>query len=320
MLFALLFVASGCDRGQDDITAVGTIERDRVELIAEASEPIVEIAVREGQTVQAGDILLILDQRRMSADVSRAEGARDRAMARLAELERGPRSELIEEAEAAVGGAKGVLDRDRGERKRARSLKQQGVLSQSEYDAAQAALDSSLAQYERAIAELAALETGTTPEELAQARGAVAEAQGTLDGTRVRLERLTVRAPVAGKVDTLPFELGEQPPVGAAVAVMLTDSAPYARVYVPEPIRARVSPGTKAQVTIDGIDHSFAARVRTIAGAAVFTPFFALTEKDRGRLAYLAELDLEEDEARNLPTGIPAQARFDLGGDNESDG
>ncbi len=307
---AISLLAAACQSGADNVVAVGTIERDRIELIAEVSEPIVAVDVLEGTAVTAGDVILRLDARRMTAEVERAEGARDRAMARLAELERGPRSERIGEARAAVQGFKGVLARDRRELERARSLIEQGVMSRSGVDAAQAAFDNSLAQYERAKAELEALETGTTPEELAQARAAVAEAQGGLDAARIRQERMTVRAPVDGKVDALPFELGEQPPVGATVAVMLAGTAPFARVYVPEPIRARVEVGSAAAVSIDGLERPFSARVRTVADDPVFTPFFALTEKDRGRLAYLAELDLIEARARNLPSGVPVEADF----------
>ncbi len=317
---ALATIAAGCDTDRSEVIAVGTIERDRVELIAEASEPIVAMAVREGQTVAAGDVILALDERRAAADVARAEGARDGAMARLAELERGPRSERIDEARATVNGLKSVLDRDRRELDRARSLHRQGVLSQSATDGARTAFDSSRAQYERAVAELDALLTGTTPEEMAQARAAVAEAQGSLALARVRRERLTVRAPVDGRIDALPFELGEQPPTGAVVAVMLANSAPYARVYIPEAIRARVTDGSLAEVTVDGIDGTFVARVRTVAGDPVFTPFFALTERDRGRLAYLAELDLEDEKAADLPVGIPAQAIFRSAAAQGSDG
>jgi HlyD family secretion protein len=303
-----------CDDQKAAQLAVGTIERDRIELVAEAPEPIAEIVVGEGQRVSAGDVLVRLDEERLQAEVDRTEGGRDRVMALFAELERGPRHERIDEVKAALAGAKGVLDRDRKELDRARALYQKGVGSRAGLDAARASYDSSQARRDQALAELEALETGATSEELDQARAAVAEAQGALRAARIRLERLTVRAPVDGQVDALPFEIGERPPAGAVVAVMLADNAPYARVYVPELIRARVVPGGAATVSVDGIERRFDARVRMVSGQAMFTPFFALTEKDRGRLVYLAELELVDPEARDLPTGIPAEAEFHLDG------
>lgn len=318
-LAAVLAALASCDGGRDRAVAVGTIERDRVELIAEAAEPIVAIAALEGQRVAAGDVVLRLDEGRMQAEMTRAEGAYARAVARLAELERGPRSERITEARAALTGAEAALARDRIALQRARTLRESGVGSQAELDDARAAFETAEARANQARAELEALITGTTVEELEQARAAVGEAAGALELARIRHQRMTVRAPVDGEVDALPFELGEQPPVGATVAVLLAAGAPYARVYVPEPIRARVRPGTVATVTVDGIAGSFEGRVRTVAGEAAFTPFFALTEKDRGRLTYLAELDLVGDGASDLPSGLPAEATFDGAGARPDD-
>jgi HlyD family secretion protein len=127
---------------------------------------------------------------------------------------------------------------------------------------------------------------------------------------RLRAARLEVRAPQAGRVDALPYELGERPPQGAPVVVLLAEGAPYARVYVPEALRVRVVPGVAARVHVDGVEHPFDARVRTVSSDAAFTPFHALTERDRGRLVFLAEVDLEGDGAQSLPTGVPVQVEF----------
>jgi HlyD family secretion protein len=43
--------------------------------------------------------------------------------------------------------------------------------------------------------------------------------------------------------------------------------------------------------------------VRWVSADASFTPYFALTEHDRSRLSYLAELDLPQ--AADLPSGVP---------------
>jgi HlyD family secretion protein len=312
-LFLLAALVASC--GNDgDIRAVGTIERDRLELIAEAQEPISEILVREGDRVRSGQVILRLDERRLAAEARQAEGARDRAMARLAELERGPRRELIDEARARLAGAEALLEREKLELERARLLEKRGIDAKARLDAARAGHEEALSRRNQAAAELNALLAGTTREELEQARGAVTEAQGALEAVRVRRERLAVAAPQDGLIDALPFELGERPPPGAVVAVMLTDGAPYARVYVPEAIRVHVRIGGKASVYVDGVKEAFDARVRTVANDATFTPFFALTEQDRGRLVYLAEVDLLDPKAGELPTGVPAEASFDIDG------
>ena len=84
-------------------------------------------------------------------------------------------------------------------------------------------------------------------------------AEAAVHALEIDAARLVVRAPRAGLVDALPYELGERPPPGAPVVVLLADDAPYARVYVPEPMRGAVMPGARdATVHVDGI----ARRVR----------------------------------------------------------
>ena len=56
---------------------------------------------------------------------------------------------------------------------------------------------------------------------------------------------------------------------------------------------------------------SLQGRVRWVSADASFTPYFALTEHDRSRLSYLAEIDLED--ARDLPSGLPLQVDFPTG-------
>jgi HlyD family secretion protein len=305
---AALWLAAGCRNADGD--AVGTLERDRLELIAEASEPIAEIAVREGDAVQAGALLVRLDDARFAALVAQAQGARDRAAARLAELRRGPRSEEIAQGRARLAGAEGALASAKNELARTQQLLASGVASAARLDRDRALYDEALAERDAARAALAALVEGTTPEELAQAEGALAETESALADVRTRAARLEVRAPVPGRIDALPFEVGERPPQGAPLVVMLAEGAPYARVFVPEALRVRVVPGAAARVHVDGIDEPFDARVRSVASEASFTPYHALTERDRGRLVFVAEIDLDGDGARALPTGVPVQVEF----------
>jgi HlyD family secretion protein len=52
-----------------------------------------------------------------------------------------------------------------------------------------------------------------------------------------------------------------------------------------------------------------AGQVRWIASEAAFTPYFALTERDRGRLSYVAKVDIAEARER-LPDGVPVEVEF----------
>ena len=47
--------------------------------------------------------------------------------------------------------------------------------------------------------------------------------------------------------------------------------------------------------------------MRYISAEAAFTPYYALTQKDRARLSYLAEVALDDPRAAVLPVGVPVQ-------------
>ncbi len=312
-LVLLSIVIAGC--GGDQPVAVGQTARDRVELTSEAPEPIVEILVAEGSQVSAGDILLRQQPERVAAQLAQAQGARDRSAARLAELKRGPRRERIESTRARLQGAQSRLQNAAAQLARTAELVDRNLATAAERDRAVAERDSALAEVNSLRADLEALLEGTTIEELRQAESALDESEARVRELRVVIDRLSVTAPRSGILDALPFQEGERPPAGATVAVMLA-GRPYARVYIPEPYRARLTAGTIVPIRVDGFPEPFPGRVRFVSGDAAFTPFYALTEHDRSRLSFLAEIDFIDVDDHNFATGVPVQVNLS-GIDNE---
>src|SRR5687768_2475775 len=90
---AFVLAASGCAR--EAPRALGTLEWDRVTLPAPATETIIAIEVREGQRVQAGDVLLRLEATGNESQLAAAAAQQRRSDAALAELRAGPRREQI---------------------------------------------------------------------------------------------------------------------------------------------------------------------------------------------------------------------------------
>jgi HlyD family secretion protein len=117
-------------------------------------------------------------------------------------------------------------------------------------------------------------------------------------------------------VDSLLFEVGERPAIGQPMAILLSGQQPYARVFVPESMRVQVAPGTRARVFVDGLDEALDGRVRWVANEAAFTPYFALTEHDRGRLSYAAKVDVLN-ATRRLPDGVPVEVELLIGNTSE---
>jgi len=301
---------AACGR-HDESTLPGTLERDRVELVADANEVIVSLPFAEGATVKVGDIIVVQDRALSTADLVAARAQLAEAEARTEELKNGPRSTTIRAAVARRDAARAQRNDAVRERDRLLGLVARSLVSKSEADRQSASADAAEATLREAEADLRELQEGTRSEQLTQARQAADIARANLQGLETTSARLEVRSPIAGTIDSLPFHLGEKPARGATVAVLLASTAPFARVHVPEPLRAQVRIGTPATLRIDGVEKSFKGQVRFIASEAEFTPYYSLTAADRSRLSFLAEVVIDETDG-SLPSGVPVDVTLDL--------
>ncbi len=306
LALSTLLLAAGCAR-ERPVEVHGTVERDRLELIAESNERIVEIAVREGEHVRAGSVLVRQEAGTAQSRIDQSRASALEAQRHLADLEQGPRQREIDEARAALGGAESELQSAQNEFARVQTLVQRKLLSESNLDRARATRDSARAAQDAARARYDLLRQGTRTEQVAQARAAVQRATAALAEVETVASRYTVTAPRDGLVEALPYKLGERPAAGRPVAILLADGVPYARVYVPEPLRTKFTAGTQVEATVDGHEGPLKGTVRYVSADAAFTPYYALTQQDRSRLAYLAEIALDDPAAQALPAGLPIQ-------------
>mgnify|MGYP001195552147 CR=1 FL=1 len=304
----LVLVASLAACGEPPQQVLGTLEWDRITLPAPVAERIVRIDVREGQVVAAGAPLLQLDLTRSAAQAEAATALARQSRDALAELQAGARSEQVAQARATLASAQAQAAEARASLARLRPLAARQLVAKSDLDRAAAVAGSADGQVRAAQAVLDELLHGTRPERIAQGEAALAAAQAQATVQAASLGKLDVRAPRAGRVDSLPYRLGDQAPVGAPLAILLVGEAPYARVYVPEPLRPGVKPGQAARVFVDGREGSIAGHVRMVRSEPSFTPYYALSGDDAARLSYLAEVVL--DAPIDLPAGVPVRVEF----------
>ena len=300
---------SACSDDKAVIRVVGQLESDRIELTAEFAEPIVEWMVREGESVEKGQIILRQNDSRILTRMAEAEASLEQHRARLDELIRGPREEQIIAARSNVAGAIHDLEFHEIEYERALKVHELKLSSPKSLDSAKATVDSAKATLEFHEAQLKEMLTGTTIEELRQSESRVKQAEAMLSSLKIDLDRHEIIAPVNGIVDVILFEVGERPNIGVPTVIMLAGTQPYVRAYIPETVRALLRTGDPATIYIDGIEEVFTGRIRWISAEAAFTPYFALTQKDRGRLTFFSKIDVLSEDKR-LADGVPVEVEF----------
>jgi len=96
-----LGLTSQANAGEDS-SASGFIEAEEVSLAAELQGRITRIAAKEGDYVQASQVLVVLDTDLLDTEVQQAQAKIATAKAQLAKIKAGVRAEEIAKAEAAV--------------------------------------------------------------------------------------------------------------------------------------------------------------------------------------------------------------------------
>jgi multidrug resistance efflux pump len=170
---------------------------------------VLEVMVEVNDRVEAGQPLLRLDARELEADRAALRAALDVARAQVARLENEPRPEEVLVLEASDAATEAELEDARDAYDRIVNARDSGAASSSELDSATWKLRFAEALRRRAAYNLALTRAGAWSYDIEIARARVAEAEAALASLEDRIDRYTVRAPIAGTILKRSVEPGE---------------------------------------------------------------------------------------------------------------
>jgi len=301
----------------------GQIEAVVVDLSSRVGARVLEVKVREGQAVKAGDLLLRLDCSDQEAALAESEArlatARAQAVAARAQRQSAAGARAAARASQSAAGAQAAslaAQRDVAERQAKRTSSMGEAVSESNLDQSQAAAEGLRHQAEAAAAQAVASEAQARAAEAgvgaaeAQARAAEAQvkaAEAAVARLRLLAGECELKAPRDAEVSKLPHEAGELVSPGAVLVRLVDLSEPKATFYLPNAEVAAVRPGAAAVVVADAWpEKRFEGTVRTVSLEAEFTPRNIQTRTDRDRLVYPVEVTVKDPEHR-LRAGMPVQ-------------
>ncbi|MEE9219461.1 MAG: PqqD family peptide modification chaperone [Acidobacteriota bacterium] len=271
-LMAALFLV----RWELRISAEVRFEPLRRSIVRSEVEGIIEtVAVREGQQVQAGDLLFAFSSRENRARLEQAEAELQKARAELALLRSGSRKEEIRNAESRF--EKAVTREQYARRGHAKSLElyEQKILALRDLLGTEETLAVRQKEVEEARGQLDLVRAGRRPEEIERTRAEVARLESVVRLARENLERGTVRSPIHGRVVTPHLELkrGQRVERGEALCEVVDATRLRAEIEVPESEAAEVRIGQKVKIKARGFPgRSFWGEVISIASAAEADP------------------------------------------------
>jgi HlyD family secretion protein len=306
LLLPLLLIA--CRRDPRPLLN-GRVEAYLTDLGPRAGGRLVELKVREGQRVKAGDLLARVAAEELDAAVLRDQAGFDSADAKRLALDRGSRAEEIAQGEARARDAEAALRLAEVNLRRARRLVADHVMSQADLDNALSARDRASAALALQAKALAELKAGARLEDR-QAGGAEArKAQAVLQQSRLQAGFTEVRAPFDGVVIHRLREPGSVISPGQPVLTLARLDQLWVRVYLPQSLQAQIHLGTPVTV-LTADQRSLQATVDEVASDSEFTPKMVESREERVNLVYPARVNLPNGWDQGLIPGVAVDVRL----------
>lgn len=303
-------LASRFRRDNGEVRGSGVVEMDEIDVASRVGGRILRLDVGEGDSVQVGDTLAVLDQGEVTAAYRVQVAEAERASAQALEVRRGPRPEEIQVARAELDAATTALDLARRDFERIEALFKEQVVAQADYDRARTTRDSAAARHAAAADQLSLLVEGNRREQVQASQRAADAAHAQVGSAASRMSELVLLAPAKGVVLLRNFEPGELVQPGQPVVTLGNPDSLWMRVYVAAPRIEQVRLGAPVELRLEGISRNvYTGRVVEIANQAEFTPRAALTEEERANLVFAVKIVLDPNGAA-LKAGLPADARI----------
>ena len=250
---------------------------------------VAAVLVVRGSRVEAGEVLVEMEQRDAEIALAEAEAALAQAQNHLADLREGKRPEEIGVIEANLASARAQAVEAERTSARIASLADRGVVTTTERDDAVTAAEIATSRVAQVEAELAVARLPARPQAIAQAEAAVRGAEAARARAVWNLEQrqLTLSEPVT--VFDVLRNKGEIAGPSAPVLSVLGDGAVKLRLYAPERAFSAISVGDRLEISCDGCAEGLSARITYISDEPEFTPPVIYSLQNRQKLVFLIE-------------------------------
>lgn len=242
------------------VVASGRVETsNRVSIGAQITATVKRVAVEEGQTVKAGEVVLELDAAELQAAQAQAAAALAQAENRVRQLRevQGPVAEQsLRQAQVSLENARATL-------KRNQALFQQKFIGIAALDESRKSVDLAEAQMRAMQKQLDTTRPGGSDDALAASN--VMAARAALDAAQARLRYTRIVAPAAGTVLARNVEAGDVVQPGKVLLTLSPAGRLQLVVQIDEKNLRLLATGQKALASADAYaQQRFAATVASI--------------------------------------------------------
>ncbi|HDT6544000.1 TPA: secretion protein HlyD [Kluyvera ascorbata] len=297
-------------RQNNGLTLYGNVDIRTVNMSFRVGGRLQSLTVDEGDAIKQGQTLGQLDQAPYENALMQAKANVATAQAQYDLMMAGYRAEEIAQAAASVKQAQAAYDYAQSYLQRQQGLWNRKLLSANDLENARSSRDQALATLKSAQDKLSQYRAGNRPQEIAQAKANLEQAQAQLAQSTLDLHDTVLTAPSDGTLLTRAVEPGSMLSAGSTVLTLSLTRPVWVRAYVDEKNLNQAQPGREILLYTDGRPNKpYHGKIGFVSPTAEFTPKTVETPDLRTDLVYRLRI-IVTDADDSLRQGMPVTLQF----------
>lgn len=315
MIIALLIIVgiSACTSNDENslVEHSGTIETTNIVISSQVPGKIEEIHFEEGESINIGDTLGVIDHDKFDLQLAQAEASLQVATAQLKILKKGARKEDKKQAEEFLRQAELNLTQVTKNKVRMENLYSAQAVTEKQYDDAITKYDLAISKHNTAKQNMNKIKSAR-PEEIEQAEANLIKAKSSISLIQKNINDCYLTSPISGQVVGKFVEVGESVSYMTSMFKITNLNEAELIIYITEKELALVKYNQEAEITIDAFDNkNFNGKVAFISPEAEFTPKNIQTKDERTKLVFAVKIKIDNSD-HFLKPGMPADAVIKL--------
>ena len=276
------------------ITIQGSAEINEVRVSGKVPGRILQLYAEEGQYVNVGDTLVLIDSPEVRAKLAQANAAKSAAMAQQQKAKRGARSETIEGAYEMWQKAEIGVDISKKSYDRVERLFQKGVITAQKRDEVEAQYKAAVATAAAAKSQYTMAKNGADTEDKLSSAALVDKAKGAIQEVEAFLAETILLSPISGEVTEVFPASGELVATGSPIMNIVDMNDIWFSFNVREDLLGELKMGNEIEVTIPALNETAILKITYIKALASYATWKAT--KATG------QFDAKTFEVRAIPT------------------
>lgn len=212
---------------------------------------VLAVHVDEGDFVRKGQVLVSFDDRLVKAQLRSAQARLSSAQAQLKKTRHPNRSQEIARLRAALNQAQATLDNARSNATRFDQLRQEGVVTQADWEGRKMALQTAEAtvKQQREVLNLAL--AGSRVEDIHMSQSSVTDLGAQMHQLQIQLDQSRMLAPASGLILSRGVNIGELSAPGSRFFTMIKDGQLEFQAQVTEADLFQIAVGAPVAMSSD---------------------------------------------------------------------